>query len=214
MKSVLAALFIFPSAAFSQQLSEAETGALLAEISASRSGHAIQADFIEKKTLPMWKEPVVESGKIAFEPPDKFLRETKNLTLSDGKTLWMYYPEFQQVEKYPLSGNGGPAQLFSALGQVLQFHRVAEIFKVSAVRLEGGYRLILIPRSGPLRRMLQSMTIELDSSLKLRSSLMIGKEGDRIETTYSGEKILPAGAINFSFTPPASATVVAPLGGG
>ncbi|MFZ4774074.1 MAG: LolA family protein [Terrimicrobiaceae bacterium] len=214
MKSHFVALLLFSSTAFAQQLTEAETDALLARISASRSGHAIQADFVEKRTLPMWSEPVVETGKIAFEPPDHFLRQTKNLTLSDGKTLWMYYPEFQQVEKYPLTGNGGPGQLFSALSQILQFHNLTGIFKISAARLNEGYQLILTPRSGPLRRMLQSMTLELDSSLKLRSSLMIGKEGDRIETTYSGEKTLPSGSINFSFTPPAAATVVAPLGGG
>jgi len=42
---------------------------------------------------------------------------------------------------------------------------------------------------------------------------MLGKDGDRVETTYSNEKILPLGSVDFSFTPPASATVVAPLGG-
>lgn len=214
MKFVLFALSLFSSTCFSQQLSETDTAALLSKISESRSGHAVEADFVEKRTLPMWKEPVVENGTIAFEPPDHFLRKTRNLTICDGKTLWMYYPEFQQVEKYPLAGGNGPGQLFAALGQVLQFRNVSDIFKVSAARVDNGIRLDLIPRSGPLRRMLQSMTLELDSTLKLRSSLMVGKEGDRMETTYSNEKILPIGTLDFTFTPPPSATVVAPLGGG
>lgn len=212
MKSALAALLVFSCAAFARPLSDVETESLLSRISASRAGQAIEADFVEKRTLPLWSEPVVESGRIAFEPPDHFLRKTKSLTVSDGRTLWMYYPEFQQVEKYPLSGGGGPGPLFAALGQVFQFRGIADVFKVSAIQREEGFRLILTPRSGPLRRMIQSMTLDLDSSLQLRSSLMIGKEGDRIETTYSGEKILPPGSIDFTFTPPASATVVAPLG--
>ncbi len=213
MKSALSALLLFSVNAFGQQLGEAETGGLLARISASRTGHAIQAEFVEKRTLPMWSEPVVERGTIAFEPPDRFLRKTKNLSLCDGKFLWMYYPEFNQVEKYPLD-NRGPGQLFSALGQALQFRDIGANFKVTANKVADGFRLELVPRSGALRRMLQRITLDLDESLKLRSSGMIGKEGDRIETTYTNERILPLGSIDFSFTPPATATVVTPLGGG
>jgi len=213
MKPALAAILIFSAHAFGQQLDEADTATLLSRLAASRSGHDVQAEFVEKRVLPMCAEPVVEKGTIAFEPPERFLRKTRNLTVCDGKFLWMYYPEFQQVEKYPLASRG-PGQLFTALGQALQFQKIAENFKVAATGLEDGYRLELSPRSGPLRRMLQSITLELDKSLKLRSSIMAGKDGDRIDTTYSNEKILPLGSINFSFTPPASATVVTPLGGG
>ena len=212
MKPVLAAIFILSATAFGQQLSEADTNSLISRIADSRVGHAVEADFIEKRSLPMWKEPVEEKGTIAFEPPERFLRKTKNLTVCDGNVLWMYYPEFQQVEKYKLS-NGGPGQIFAALGQALQFRKLAENFKIVATRLENGSRIELTPRSGPLRRVIQSITLELDASLKLRSSVMIGKEGDRIEATYSNEKILPLGSIDFSFTPPKGANVVAPLGG-
>lgn len=213
MKHALAAILFFSASARAQQLDDADTSALLSRLAATRAGHGMQAEFVEKRVLPMCSEPVLEKGSIAFEPPVRFLRKTKNLTVCDGAVLWMYYPDFGQVEKYPLASRG-PGQLFTALGQALQFQKIAENFKVAATRLEDGYRLELSPRSGPLRRMLQSITLELDKSLKLRSSAMIGKDGDRIETTYSNEKILPLGAIDFSFTPPASANVVAPLGGG
>ena len=137
MKPVLAAIFILSATAFGQQLSEADTNSLISRIADSRAGHAVQADFIEKRSLPMWKEPVEEKGTIAFEPPERFLRKTKNLTVCDGQFLWMYYPEFQQVEKYPLS-NGGPGHIFAALGQALQFRKLAENFKIVATRLENG----------------------------------------------------------------------------
>ena len=213
MKPVIAAILIFSTNAFCQQLDEAATTALLSRIAGSRAGHAVKADFVERRILPMWNEPVVETGTIAFEPPERFLRKTKNLTVCDGKFLWMYYPEFQQVEKYPLGG-GGPGRLLAVLGQALQFQKIAENFKITATGLEDGFRLELTPRSGPLRRMLETITLELDSALKLRSSTLVGKEGDRMETTYSNERILPLGSIDFSFTPPPSANVVAPLGGG
>jgi len=206
-------LLLLPACAFCQVLNDSETTALVAKLAASRAGRMVQADFVETKTLPMWKDPVVESGSIAFEPPDHFLRKTNNLIVSDGKTLWMYYPEFQQVEKYPLAGHG-PGQLFAALGQAFRFENLDSLFRISATRLDDGFRLDLTPRSGPMRRMLRSLILDLDSSLRLRSSTMQGRDGDRIETKYSNEKLLPPGSIEFSFKPPASASVVAPLGGG
>jgi len=206
-------LMMLPASGLGQLLNDSETAALVAKLAASRAGRMVQADFVETKILPMWKEPVVESGTIAFEPPDHFLRKTKNLIVSDGKTLWMYYPEFQQVEKYPLEGHG-PGQLFAALGQAFRFENLGSLFRISATRLDDGFRLDLTPRSGPMRRMLRSLVLDLDSSLRLRSSTMSGKDGDRIETRYSNEKLLPPGSVDFSFNPPASATVVAPLGGG
>lgn len=214
MKSLLAALTflaVLPSAN-AQRMGEAETSALIARVAASRAGRVLQADFVETKILPMWKEPVVETGTIAFEPPDRFLRKTKNLLVSDGKTLWMYYPEFRQAEKYPLDARG-PGQIFAALGQALRFENLGEIFHVSATRLDDGFRLDLVPRSGAMRRMLRGLTLELDSSLRLRASAMSGKDGDKMETRYSNEKFLAPGSVDFSFRPPASASVTAPLGG-
>ncbi|TSA37761.1 MAG: outer membrane lipoprotein carrier protein LolA [Verrucomicrobiaceae bacterium] len=205
-------LLLLPACSFGQLLNDSETTALVTKLAASRAGRMVQADFIETKTLPMWKDPVVESGTIAFEPPDHFFRKTDNLIISDGRTLWMYYPEFHQVEKYPLAGHG-PGQLFAALGQAFRFENLDTLFRISATRLEDGFRLDLTPRSGPMRRMLRSLILDLDSSLRLRSSTMVGKDGDRIETKYSNEKLLSPGSIDFSFKPPASATVVAPLGG-
>lgn len=209
MKPILLFLFLMPLAALAQPMSEPETAALIARVAAARAGRTVQADFVETKTLPMWKNPVVESGTIAFEPPSRFLRKTENLIVSDGTTLWMYYPAFQQAEKYPLDGRG-PGQIFAALGQALRFEDLDGLFRVSATRLPDGFRIDLLPRAGMLRRMVRSLSIELDSSLALRSSALTGKDGDLAETTYSNEKLLPAGSVRFTFEPPASATVVAP----
>jgi len=210
MKSLLL-LFLLPLSLAAAPLNQSETSALLEKIAAARAGRTVQAEFVEKKTLPLWKDPVIESGVIAFEPPDRFLRKTRNIMLCDGKTLWMSYPEFQQVEKYPVSSHG-PGQIFSALGQAMRFEHLEEIFRVSASSLADGFRIELTPKSVLLRRAIQTLTLELDSSLRLRSSTLTGRNGNIVETTYSNEKLLPPGTIDFTFTPPASATVTAPLG--
>ena len=213
MKCLLAALLVFPLVLRAQELDATQTAELLSKLAASRAGRAFEADFAEKKILPMWKDPIVESGTIAFEPPDKFLRKSKSLVVNDGKTLWMYYPEFRQVEKYPVDGRG-PGQIFVVLGRALQFDSLGEMFQVSSSRSGDGFRLDLVPKSGAVRRMIRGMTLEIGPSLQLRSSVMLGKEGDRIETKYSNEKQIPLGAGNFSFQPPPGANVIAPLGEG
>jgi len=187
---------------------------LLERISARRDGGSITAQFKEKRYLPMLKEPVSERGTIAFEPPNKFLRKTDdgNLALSDGTFLWMYYPAFARAEKYSLARKGGPAVLFSALSAVIQLHEVERQFFVTATAQPDGYSLVLMPRQSDLRRMLREATIRLDPELRVVSSSILSTQGDRIETTYSDEKILMRAKLDFRFECPPSTEIIAPLG--
>jgi len=195
------------------ELGEAETAALLAKIAASRSGKAMTATFDETKTLPMMREPIRERGTISFEPPAKFLRRTDdgNLAVSDGKTLWMYYPAFQQAEKYPLDARG-PGALFSMLTRVFQLDDLPKHFRVAASKTEDGFRLVLVPKAGAMRRMIGEIALDLDEGLRLRASRIVGNEGDRMEATYSAEKSVPLGTTDFEFAPPQGTNVVSPIG--
>jgi outer membrane lipoprotein-sorting protein len=89
-------------------LSEAELKNLLASIRQNRS---TQADFHEERVIRLMKKPVVSSGTVWFQPPNKFRREVKgnspSITVSDGRELWIYYPNFKSAERYPL-GKGSP----------------------------------------------------------------------------------------------------------
>src|SRR5262249_27109816 len=89
-------------------LSEADLKALLAGIRQNRS---TQADFQEERVIRLMKRPILSSGKVWFQPPNKFRREVKgsspSLTVSDGRQLWIYYPNFKSAERYPL-GKGSP----------------------------------------------------------------------------------------------------------
>src|SRR5437763_12968416 len=83
--------------------SEAELKNLLAAI---RQNRTTQADFQEERVIRLMKKPVVSSGTVWFQPPNKFRREVKgnspSISVSNGRDLWIYYPNFKSAERYPL----------------------------------------------------------------------------------------------------------------
>src|SRR5438034_11441520 len=87
----------------SAPLSEAELKNLLAAI---RQNRTTRADFQEERVMRLMKKPIVSSGTVWFQPPNKFRREVKgnspSITVSDGRQLWIYYPSFKSAERYPL----------------------------------------------------------------------------------------------------------------
>jgi outer membrane lipoprotein-sorting protein len=62
---------------------------------------SLQANFREERHLAMLKEPVVNEGKVWFTLPDKIRREiggkTPSTTVTDGKKVSIYYPNYQQL---------------------------------------------------------------------------------------------------------------------
>src|SRR5438270_12923191 len=59
-----------------QALSSAEVKDLLAQIRQRRvAAPHVQADFREEKSIHLMSHPIVSSGKVWFEPPNKFRRE-------------------------------------------------------------------------------------------------------------------------------------------
>lgn len=206
-------LILLAPNARAQTLGNAETSDLLARLAALREGRTVTAQFTEKKILPMMTDPILESGTIAFEPPSKFLRRTSdgNLAVSDGATLWMFYPGFNQVEIYPLDNPRGPGPLFSLLTKLFQLRDIAENFHVTAEKTPDGHLLTLVPKSGSLKKMIGVIHMTIDGNLRLKASTMETAPDDRTETSYTSEKFLTPGSIDFKFNPPADANIVKPL---
>src|SRR5262249_28153688 len=105
MRSILLSIVFVTSVTCitdSAPLSEAELKNLLAAIRQNRS---TQADFQEERVIRLMKKPVLSSGTVWFQPPNKFRREVKgnspSITVSDGRNLWIYYPNFKSAERYP-----------------------------------------------------------------------------------------------------------------
>ncbi len=211
-------LFLTFSAAQAAPLGPAELKNLLAQIREKRAAAPqMQADFQEEKSIKMMSKPVVSSGKVWFQTPNKFRREVKgntpSLTVSDGSTLWIHYPKFQAAERYSLGKRSPLDAGITAITASLNLQGVEENYQITGATEAGGHVLQLSPRTPSLKRMLQRFTIHLNEALQVDRTEMLQPNGDKVVTAYSNES---RGAIDpamFQFSPPAGTNITTPLGG-
>ena len=214
-------LFLFLSLlaplASANPLSPADLKGLLARIREKRTAAPqVQADFQEEKNVRMLNKPIVSSGKIWFESPNKFRREAKgnapSLTVSDGQQLWIYYPNFKSAEHYSLGKRSPLDAGIAAITASLNLENVESIYHITGSKESDGYQLQLIPRNPSMKRLLQTFTIKMNNELQVVRTEMVQPNGDHIVTTYSNETRAPIPASTFEFTPPAGTDVTTPLG--
>lgn len=216
MRKTLCAAIFFTALlciAKSAPVSEAELKNLLAGIRQNRS---TQADFQEERVIRLMKKPIVSSGKVWFQPPNKFRREVKgsspSLTVSNGRELWIYYPNFKSAERYPL-GKGSPLDsTVAAINSSLNLENVENTFQITATKIDGGYELTLLPRSAAMKRVFQKLNLRINDQLRVERTDMLLPNGDRIVTTYSNQTRSPVPASTFEFTPPPGTEISTPLG--
>jgi outer membrane lipoprotein-sorting protein len=206
-------LVALTSIANSAPVSEADLKNLLAGI---RQNRITQADFQEERMLRLMKKPILSSGKVWFQPPNKFRREVKgnspSLTVSDGHQLWIYYPNFKSAERYPL-GKGSPLDsTVAAINSSLNLEDVENTFQVTAAKTDNGYELRLLPRAASMKRVFQKLDLRISNQLRVERTDMLLPNGDRIITTYSNQTRGPVPASMFEFTPPAGTDISTPLG--
>jgi outer membrane lipoprotein carrier protein len=194
-------------------LSEADLKNLLAGIRQNRS---TQADFQEQRVIRLMKNPIVSSGRIWFQPPDKFRREVKgnspSVTVSDGRQLWIYYPNFKSAERYPL-GKGSPLDsTVAAINSALNLENIENTFQISATKSDKGYELTLFPRTGSMKRVFQKLDLRINDNLRVERTDMLLPNGDRIVTVYSNQTRAQVPPFTFEFKPPPGTEVSTPLG--
>src|SRR5215813_10124685 len=194
-------------------LSEAELKNLLAAI---RQNRTTQADFQEERVIRLMKKPVLSSGTVWFQPPNKFRREVKgnspSITVSDGRNLWIYYPNFKSAERYPL-GKGSPLDAtVAAINSALNLENIETSFNFSATKSDNGHELALLPRTAAMKRVFQKLDLRINSQFRVERTDMLLPNGDRIVTTYSNQTRAPIPASTFDFKPPAGTEVTTPLG--
>ena len=216
MRIVLAPIFLLISLACiasSAPVSEADLRNLLASI---RQNRITQADFQEQRVIHLMKKPILSSGKVWFQSPNKFRREvtgnSPSLTVSDGRQLWIYYPNFKSAERYPL-GKGSPLDsTVAAINSSLNLEDVESNFQITAAKVENGYELRLMPRAASMKRVFQKLDLRINDRLRVERTDMLLPNGDRIVTTYSNQTREPVPASKFEFTPPVGTEVSTPLG--
>ena len=210
--AVLASVALTPIAK-TAPLSEADLKNLLAGIRQNRS---TQADFQEQRVIRLMKKPILSSGTIWFQPPNKFRREVKgnspSVTVSDGRELWIYYPNFKSAERYPL-GKGSPLDsTVAAINSALNLENVENSFQINATKTDKGYELALLPRTASMKRVFQKLDLHIDDNLRVERTDMLLLNGDRIVTTYSNQTRAAVPASTFDFKPPPGTEVTTPLG--
>ena len=216
MRTVLPSIFLFVALtciANSAPVSETDLKDLLAKI---RQNRITQADFQEQRVIHLMKNPILSSGKVWFQPPNKFRREvtgnSPSLTVSGGRQLWIYYPNFKSAERYPL-GKGSPLDsTVAAINSSLNLEDVENNFQIAAAKTGNGYELRLLPRAPSMKRVFQKLDLRINNELRVERTDMLLPNGDRIVTTYSNQTREPVSGSMFEFTPPAGTEVSTPLG--
>jgi outer membrane lipoprotein-sorting protein len=214
--SVMLVVAVLGSTANSAPLSEADLKNLLVGIRRNRN---TQADFQEQRMIRLMKKPILSSGKVWFQPPNKFRREVKgnspSLTVSDGRQLWIYYPNFKSAERYPL-GKGSPLDsTVAAINSSLNLEDVENTFQIRATKSDSPqaeYELTLLPRTASMKRVFQKLDLRINDQLRVERTDMLLPNGDRIVTTYSNQTRGPVPASMFEFTPPSGTEISTPLG--
>jgi len=185
-------------------------------LAAIRQNRSTQADFLEQRVIRLMKNPVQSSGTVWFQTPNKFRREVKgnspSITVSDGRELWIYYPNFKSAERYPL-GKGSPLDAtVAAINSALNLENIESSFNVTATKSQNGHELQLLPRTAAMKRVFQKLDLGINREFRVGRTDMLLPNGDRIVTTYSNQKRTAIPASTFEFKPPAGTEVTTPLG--
>jgi outer membrane lipoprotein-sorting protein len=201
------------STAKATSLSEPDLKNLLAGL---RRNRTTQADFQEQRVIRLMKKPILSLGTVWFQPPNTFRREVKgsspSVTVSDGRQLWIYYPNFKSAERYPL-GKGLPLDsTVAAINSALNLENIENTFQITATKSDKGYELTLLPRTGSMKRAFQKLDLQINENLRVERTDMLLPNGDRIVTAYSNQTRAPIPPSTFEFKPPPGTEVSTPLG--
>jgi chaperone LolA len=200
-----------------QQLAEADIKNLLVRIAERRaSAPDVHADFQEQRTMRLMTKPIASSGKIWFHAPNKFRREvtgnSPSVTVSNGRDLWIYYPNFKSAEHYTLGQRSPVDAAIAAINTALNLENVENTFHISGSKIDNAYALELLPRSPSMKRMFQKFDLRLNGDLIAERTEMTQPNGDRVVTIYSNQTRAAIPAATFEFTPPPGTQTTSPLG--
>jgi chaperone LolA len=199
-------------------LSPPERADLLQKLQAIHAKYpSFQANFSEERNSRLLKKPLTSSGRIAFQLPNKFRREltgaNPSVTVSNGRELWLYYPNFLEAEQYTLGKRAIFDDALAALTAGLNFSRVEEFYQLEITPQEdGGYSILLTPKRGNLKKIVAQLIVVLGKDLDVHRTELTLPKGDLVVTTYTAAKRDAIPASTFDFVPPEGANVTHPMG--
>jgi outer membrane lipoprotein-sorting protein len=211
------ALILLAVTAQAQPLSPADVKNLLERIREIRAAAPhVQADFREEKTIHLLNKPIVTSGKVAFQAPNKFRREvtgsSPSVMVSNGHDLWIYYPNFKSAEHYSLGKRSPVDAAIATINTALNLENVENTFAITGTKIDNRYELELSPRAPAMKRMFDKFALRLNKDFLADRTEMLQPNGDRVVTTYANQSRAPIPAATFEFVPPAGTEITTPLG--
>ena len=206
-----------PVRAADQELDPVARAALLAQLrDAQMKAPNFQATFTEERTSHLLNKPVTSDGAVYFSVPDKFRYEVKtpspSTMVSDGHTMWIYYPAFNEVELYTLGQRSFFDEAVAALTAGLNFQHIDEYYNFRAYKEPSGYQLALTPKKPALRKVVDELVLFLNSDLLPIRTEIAQPKGDHLSTVYHNPHRNPHSPALFEFTPPQDAHITRPLG--
>jgi outer membrane lipoprotein-sorting protein len=213
VRLLLTALLVAVSALNAEELSSKEAEAFLSRLSASRAGSAMQADFREERRLALMNKPVIETGTLSFLPPDKFRRQVEggSLTVCDGDSLWLYYPQFGEAERYTLSANRPLRESVAAMTSGFGLQDLSRNYNVRITKTAEGYNMRLVPKASSLRKTVSEIGVDISNELVAKRLEIVGAEGDRTLVAFSHERKVMLSPGDFRFQPPPGVRISEPL---
>ena len=210
-------LIAFTASANCQTLSPNETKKFLARFHEKLvASPGLEADFQEEKTSHFLNKPLLSTGKVWFQAPNKFRREMKGgaqtVAVSNGRDFWIHFPARKSTQHFTLGKNSPVDAALSAMMTALNLENVENTYQVSASKVDGRYELDLSPRTPGGRRLFQRFDLRISSDLFVQRTEMLKPNGDRIVTTYSNQTRAANPSSTFEFTPPAGSSSSTPLG--
>ncbi len=198
-----------------QPSSPTETNQFLARFAAARKQAGdTQVSFREKRFLPFMEHPMETTGTLAFHPPNCFRRKVDrgSLTVSNGKTLWIYNPALQQVEIYDLTQTQFLGNALMAMTAALSASQLPQLFHCTLYRSSNKtVTLRLVPRGGALRKVAPQITLVLASDFSPSQLEILSPQRDRTLTTFGEETRVRLTPKTFEFRPPPGTQISRPL---
>jgi len=184
--------------------------------------HTWAADCTQTRSFKTLQQPLVESGKVWFEEPNRFRWELgnppKTIAVREKNEMLLFYPRLKRVERFPLDS--------SAPGAWRDVMALLEAgFPKSQTELESKFRitsqvitndvcnLVLQPRSAAARKMMPQLEIAFDlKQIALRSVSFQFADGSFLRNDFSNPVLNPKiDQALFSPPVPADYKVVNPL---
>ena len=141
-----------------------------------------EGTFVEQRTVQMLERTLVSSGRIAFEAPDTFVRETIKPRRESVKVVGNTVTMSQGSRSRTVSLDASPeaSLIFEAIRGTLTGNREAleKHFKPSVTGNAERWSLELVPREALLRELVVSIRMSGARAL-VREVLVVMADGDR-----------------------------------